>query len=237
MSTPTETPPPVIEEAPAPRQCPRCGAAMTEEQEWCLRCGAAVGTRIATAQGWRVPLALAGALVVLAAIAVAIAIIQLADDTDQVAATASPTPTPSAVSTPVPTPTPTPALTPDPAASATPTPSPTTTPTPTPSATSTPDSTGGASGSIAEWPAGKTGWTVVLASESTEDAARDKAESFSAEGIPDVGILDSDDFGSLRAGFWVVYSGEFDTQAAARDAMDAVDSDAPDAYISRIADS
>ena len=222
MSTPTESPQPVVEEAPAPRQCPRCGAAMTEEQEWCLRCGAAVGTRIATAQGWRVPLVLTGLLVTLAAIAIAIAIIQLADDTDEVPATAA-TPTPSAVQTPVPTPTPT--LTPDPAATVTPTPS----ATPTPSPTSTPDS----SGSVAEWPAGTDGWTVVLASKSSEDAARDSAESFSAEGIPDVGILNSDDFSSLKGGFWVVYSGEYDTQAEATDALDGID--APDAYIRRIA--
>jgi hypothetical protein len=198
---------------------------MTDEQEWCLRCGAAVGTRIATAQGWRVPLVLTGLLVALAAVAIAIAIIQLADDTDEVPATASPTPTPSAVQTPPPTPTPTPTLTPDPAATPTPTPS----ATPTPSPTSTP----GSSGSIAEWPAGTDGWTVVLASKSSEDAARDSAESFSAEGIPDVGILDSNDFSSLKGGFWVVYSGEYDTQAEATDALDGID--APDAYIRRIA--
>ena len=227
MSLPTETPPPVVEEAPAPRQCPRCGAAMTEEQEWCLRCGAAVGTRIATAEGWRVPLLISGALILLAAIALAIAIIQLADDTDQVAATGTPTATPTA--TPVPTPTPTPTLTPDPAASATPTP----TTTPTPSPTTTPDP-GGASGSISEWPSGKEGWTVLLASESSEDAARDKAEGFSAEGIPDVGILDSDDFSSLEGGFWVVYSGEFDSQSAATAALDDIDT--PGAYIKPIRD-
>jgi hypothetical protein len=225
VSTPTESPPPVVEEAPAPRRCPRCGASMTDEQEWCLRCGAAVGTRIATAQGWRVPLVLTGLLVALAAVAIAIAIIQLADDTGEVPATASPTPTPSAVQTPPPTPTPTPTLTPDPAATPTPTPS----ATPTPSPTSTP----GSSGSIAEWPAGTDGWTVVLASKSSEDAARDSAESFSAEGIPDVGVLDSNDFSSLKGGFWVVYSGEYDTQAEATDALDGID--APDAYIRRIA--
>jgi hypothetical protein len=225
VSTPTESPPPVVEEAPAPRQCPRCGASMTDEQEWCLRCGAAVGTRIAAAQGWRVPLVLTGLLVALAAVAIAIAIIQLADDTDEVPATVSPTPTPSAVQTPPPTPTPTPTLTPDPAATPTPTPS----ATPTPSPTSTP----GSSGSIAEWPAGTDGWTVVLASKSSEDAARDSAESFSAEGIPDVGVLDSNDFSSLKGGFWVVYSGEYDTQAEATDALDGID--APDAYIRRIA--
>ena len=226
MSTPTETPPPVVEEAPAPRQCPRCGAAMTEEQEWCLRCGAAVGTRIAAAQGWRVPFLITGLLVILAAIAVAIAIIQLADDTDEVPATVSPTPTPSAVQTPAPTPTPT--LTPDPAATATPTPTPSATPTPT----TTPDP--GNAGAVAEWPAGESGWTVVLASKSSEDAARDTAEDFSAEGIPEVGILNSDDFSSLKAGFWVVYAGQFDSQAEATEALDEID--APDAYIRRIAD-
>jgi cell division septation protein DedD len=202
---------------------------MTEEQEWCLRCGAAVGTRIATAQGWRVPFLITGLLVVLAAIAVAIAIIQLADDTDQVAGTATPTPTPtpSAIATPTPTPT----LTPDPATTPTPTPSATPTPTATPSPTSTPDSSSN-SGTVAEWPAGQNGWTVVLASKNSEDAARDSAESFSAEGIPDLGILDSDDFSSLEGGFWVVYSGEFDTQSEATRALD--DIDAGDAYIRRI---
>ena len=226
MSTPTETPPPVVVEAPPQRQCPRCGAAMTEEQEWCLRCGAAVGTRIAAAQGWRVPLAITGLLVVLAAIAIAIAIIQLADDTDQVAGTPAPTPTPSP--SVVATPTPTPTLTPDPAT--TPAPTPSATPTATPTATSTPDSSSG--GTVAEWPAGQNGWTVVLASKNSEDAARDSAEGFAAEGVPDVGILDSDQFSSLQGGFWVVYSGEFDSQSEATRALD--DTDAPDAYIRKI---
>jgi len=231
VSTPTESPqhqhqPVVVEEAPAQRQCPRCGAAMTDEQEWCLRCGAAVGTRIATAPGWRMPLIVTGLLVVLAAVAIAIAIIQLADDTDEVPATVSPTATPAAVQTPAPTPTPT--LTPDPAAAATPTPTPSATPTPT----ATPDS--GNTGAVAEWPAGENGWTVVLASKGSEDAARDTAEDFSAEGIPEVGILNSDDFSSLKAGFWVVYAGQFDSQAEATEALDEID--APDAYIRRIAD-
>ena len=37
----------------------------------------------------------------------------------------------------------------------------------------------------------------------------------------------------LEGGFWVVYSGEFDTQSDATQALD--DIDAPDAYIRRIA--
>ena len=43
-----ETPPP---EAPTGRRCPRCGSELTPEQEWCLHCGADVGTRIAARAG------------------------------------------------------------------------------------------------------------------------------------------------------------------------------------------
>ena len=89
------------------------------------------------------------------------------------------------------------------------------------------------SGSLARWPTGKQGWTVVLATRSSERAARDVATRFAAEGVPDVGVLDSDDFGSLNGGLWVVYSGEFATQAEATQALDELD--LPDVYIRRIA--
>ena len=48
-------------------------------------------------------------------------------------------------------------------------------------------------------------------------------------------MLNSDDFGSLKPGFWVVYSGQYDTQAQARDALDGID--ASDAYVRQIAPS
>lgn len=232
MST-VETPPPAP--ATAQRHCPRCGAAMTDEQEWCLRCGAAVGTRVMAARGWRAPLLVTGLILLLAAIAVAVAIIQLADDTNQVnQPVASATPTPTVDPAAVPGATPDPGLTP-PTTTVTPEPTPSITPAPTttPEATATPDAT--ATGSISEWPAGEEGWTVVLASTSSEDSARDRAEGFQGQGIADVGVLDSDDFGSLKAGFWVVYSGEFDSQSDAADALDGID--AQDAYIRRIAPS
>jgi hypothetical protein len=89
------------------------------------------------------------------------------------------------------------------------------------------------SGRVARWPAGKAGWTVVLATRFSERAARDVAERFAARGVPDVGILDSDRFNSLKGGFWVVYSGEFATEAAATRALDELD--LPDTYIRRIA--
>jgi hypothetical protein len=241
-----ETPPPPEETAVEPR-CPRCGAPMGETQEWCLNCGAAVGTRVVAARGWRVPIALALALLAIAAIAVAIAIVQLADDTDQVAqqppaesaATgAVPTVTPSA--TPPTATAPESTLTPDPTL---PEASGQETPTPSPGATGSdedaddePSSSGSASssgsGGDAEWPASKSGWTVVLASDTSESAARDKAEDFAADGIAGVGVLDSDDFSSLRGGFWVVFAGQYDSQSEAADALDGID--ARDAYIRRI---
>ena len=224
-----ETPPP--EQRPTGRQCPRCGAAMTEQQEWCLHCGAAVGTRVVAAPGWRTPIAIAGVVLALAAIAVAVAIVQLADDTDRVAQTppaaVNATPTPAAGA---------PAPTPDPAATAAPTlpeASGQETPTPTPDAGATPDA-GGTSGSggDAEWPARKSGWTVVLSSDRSESEARDKARGFAADGISGVGVLHSDDFSSLKGGYWVVFAGQYDGQSAASDALDGID--AQDAYIRRI---
>jgi hypothetical protein len=215
-----ETPPPVESAAPAQpvgQRCPRCGAPMTDEQEWCLHCGAAVGTRVVSAPGWRTPIIVACSLLALAAIAVAIAIVELADDTGQVAQN------PAAAVTPAPTPAPaaTPSLTPDatlPGASGKETPEP----------TATPKKGSG----DAKWPAGKTGWTVVLASDTSESDARDKADGFAADGISGVGVLHSNNFSSLKPGYWVVFAGQYDSQSKASDALDGID--AKDAYIRRI---
>jgi septal ring-binding cell division protein DamX len=210
-----ETPPPA--EPATGKRCPRCGAGMTERQEWCLNCGTAVGTRVAAAPGWRAPFAIAGVILALAAIAVAVAIVQLADDTDRVTQKA-----PAAA-----------AATPPPV---TPTPAPTVTPTPT-----LPEATGGAtpepkpeSGAKADavWPAGESGWTVVLASDSSESDAQQKADKFASDGIAGVGVLDSDDFTSLKRGFFVVFAGRYDSQSEAAAALDGID--AKDAYIRRI---
>ena len=72
----------------------------------------------------------------------------------------------------------------------------------------------------------------MLASDTSESDAREAAEQFADDGIGEVGVLRSDDFSSLKPGFWVVYSGEYDSQAEASDALDGVD--AKDAYIRRI---
>jgi hypothetical protein len=197
---------------------------MTEQQEWCLNCGAAVGTRVVAAPGWRTPIAIAGVILALATIAIAIAIVELADDTGEVAQNA-----PAAAATPAQPP----ATTPAPEATLTPDPTlPEASGQETPEPTATPDSsTGGGSGD-ATWPARKSGWTVVLASDTSESDARDKAEDFASDGIAGVGVLESDDFPSLKGGFWVVFAGQYDSQSEASDALDGID--ARDAYIRRI---
>jgi hypothetical protein len=219
--TGVETPPP--QQAPASRRCPRCGAALTDEQEWCLHCGAAVGTRVVAAPGWRTPIVIVATLLALAAIAVAVAIVQLADDTGQVAQNPVPT---AAAPTPAPTVTPAPTL-PEASGQETPTPSATPTPTTTPSTTPTPSG-----GGVAAWPAGKTGWTVILSSDETKSEAQQKARGFTQDGVAGVGVLDSNGFSSLKAGYWVVFSGQYDSQSAATDALDGLD--VKDAYVRHI---
>src|SRR4051812_14445384 len=104
-----QTPPPdaPIPAGPPERRCPRCGTHLSPDQEWCLACGAAVGTEVVEAEGWRVPLYLGGGLVALAIIGVIIAIVALSGQKQQAPGTATATPvaslppgaTPSAIPT------------------------------------------------------------------------------------------------------------------------------------------
>jgi hypothetical protein len=67
--------------------CPLCGFALAEEQDWCLRCGAAARTRVASTPRWQPPLVL---LLVLAALCLAV----LAGALVKLARGAGPTPAP-----------------------------------------------------------------------------------------------------------------------------------------------
>lgn len=58
------------------RSCRQCGAAMVEDQEWCLECGAA-RTRLRPPPDWRVPVAIVAAVVLLVVIAILIALVAL----------------------------------------------------------------------------------------------------------------------------------------------------------------
>jgi septal ring-binding cell division protein DamX len=256
VETPPPEPAPAPAPAPAPRACPRCGAGLAPDQEWCLKCGADVGARVAGTPRWRVPVILVGLLCVAALAAVALARIELADDDQQVAQappaqTAAPTPAPTAPPPPVGE-TPAPgeeganpgATVPEASddataegqsgdATATPTPSPESEGGVTnPGATTTPGSSGG-TGSIASWPSGKTAWTVVLESATSKSAADAKANELSSGGTS-VGVLHSDDFSSLNSGYWVVFSGQYDSKSAAQSALEGLKSQVSQAYVRHV---
>jgi hypothetical protein len=78
-------------------------------------------------------------------------------------------------------------------------------------------------GSVADWPSGTDGWTVVLASypqTKGRKAADARAKQARAKGLPQVGVLDSSSYASLHPGFWVVFSGVYGSEAEATSALE-----------------
>jgi hypothetical protein len=235
------TPPPAVQT----RTCPRCGAALAPDQEWCLGCGNAVATRVAPTPRWKLPVALVAGILALLAGALVLSLVELSRDPQPVAnkeQTAAATPTPSAA--------------PDDGAAAAPTTEPGATATPAngdgvttvpadpnanavpgapedegdaqpiPTPGNTPPGNSGAdpgsSGGLASWPEGETAWTVVIASTTSRADAEKKARAAGA----DAGVLKSDDFSSLREGYWVVFSGQYDSRSAAQSAAEGQGGDA-----------
>ncbi len=75
---------------------------------------------------------------------------------------------------------------------------------------------------LALWPAGTDAWTIVLQSipkshGRTEASAL--AEAALRRKLPRVGILDSGRFASLHPGYWMVFTGVYDTQPDATGAL------------------
>jgi hypothetical protein len=210
-----ETPPPEAPETPPeeqPRRCPRCGAQLTPQQDWCLACGADVGTRIADAPGWRRPVALVTGLLAIAIVALVLALVQLAGDAETVTPQpAGTTPTPTAPTQP--------------------------TTTPPPSSTTIPPATSeggpGTTPEIADWPEGKDAWTVVLEASSTKAAAEARANELAAQGVP-VGLLNSDLYGSLEPHKWVVFSGQYDSQRAANQGLSDLSDQVTGSYVRHV---
>jgi hypothetical protein len=76
---------------PVPLRCPRCGASVAPEQDWCLECGAPARTRLAPTPNWKAPIALVAVVLLLAGAALAFAFTSLtADDGHVSAATTAP---------------------------------------------------------------------------------------------------------------------------------------------------
>jgi hypothetical protein len=89
-----------------------------------------------------------------------------------------------------------------------------------------------------DWPAGKNGWTVqlqALPAGSTDAAAVAAAKAAAqGKGAADVGALRSDDFSSLDAGSYIVYSGVLSSKRAAQAALKDVKADFPGAKVIEI---
>jgi septal ring-binding cell division protein DamX len=236
MST-TQTPPPdaPVPAGPPERRCPRCGSTLAPDQEWCLACGAAAGTEVVEARGWRVPIYLGGGLVALAVLGVILAIAALSNNKE--AEKPAATPAPSAVPTaPSPAPTGTlPTITPAPTTSAIPTEtaSPTVSPAPTETATPAPTTGTAPSSKFPDWSGADGDYTIIIESATTVSQAESVAQK-AQNGGETVGILKSDDFSSLNGGYYVVFTGDYSSKKDAQSALSGVRSSFKDAYVRQI---
>jgi hypothetical protein len=91
---------------------------------------------------------------------------------------------------------------------------------------------------LIEWPRNRSAWTLVLASLPTSSgrkAAITKARHALDSDLSQVGVLDSARFSSLHPGYYVVFSGVYDSLGDAQDAVsEAADAGYENAYARRI---
>jgi hypothetical protein len=244
-------PPPPVEPplpTPDPLHCPRCGAPHDLYQEYCLECGLRlpppfpvrreIWTRESPVWLWAALLAL---LLVAAAAGAIVAVAATEDDekaanrtTSQAVTTAPTVPIIPTGETITIAPPPTTGITTLPTTSIVTTTGFTT----TTAATTT--TTGTTTTGLTAWPAGKDGFTVVLKSVPTSQGrgeADAAAQTARTNGLPQVGVLNSSDFSSLTPGYYVAFSGIYDTEAQAVAALpNARSKGFPTAYIREVRD-
>jgi hypothetical protein len=200
------------------RRCPRCAAAYAQDQEYCLECGeqlpAAPGLTTRLGNRWRRRFAWypgdwvwPALLALLLAIAAgALSAIFLADESssanDTIVRTQERPTTLQETQT---------------------APEPTTTGPSTPATTATtskpPPPPAPPKATLVFWPTGKSGWTIVLDSVPTTNGrtgAVAEAKQAARLGMKEVGVLDSSRFSSLHPGYYVVFAGIYDSEAAAQ---------------------
>jgi hypothetical protein len=74
---------------------------------------------------------------------------------------------------------------------------------------------------------------VILESATSKSAADQKAQELQSGGTT-VGVLHSDDFSSLNSGYWVVFSGQYDSKSAADSALSGLKATVPEAYVRHV---
>jgi hypothetical protein len=243
---PPEPPPPSVEPPlPDPNLCPRCGSPRDAFQEYCLECGIRLppppgvpSVRATTVWSRESPLWLWAALAALLLVALIAGAIVAIAATDEKAGKASSIPVVSTNPTTTNTVgviTQPPTFTINPGTTTT---LPTTTALPTTTQATT-TTTATTTGTLTTWPPGKDGFTIVLRSvPKSEGRGRAEAEARRAQsqGLPQVGVLDSSDYRSMVAGYYVVFSGVYDTKAQAQGGLQNARSKYPLAYVRQVAD-
>jgi hypothetical protein len=239
---PPASPPP----APEPGLCPRCGAPHDPYQEYCLECGirlpAPYGARRQEIWSSGSPLWLWAALAALLLVAlVAGAIVAVAatrEDKESEPGTSIPVvlTSPSTTSTVgVLTQPPTVTINPPTTTFGTTSTIPTTTTTGTTTLVTTTTTTG-----TVTWPANKNGYSIFLKSVPTSQGrsqADEAAQRARSQGLTQVGVLDSTNYNSLNPGYWVTFTGIYDTEQQAANALpNARSRGFPTAYVRRVAD-
>jgi zinc ribbon protein len=207
---------------PAEPVCPRCGAPHDPGQEYCLECGyrlrppSGLVGRLAGAWQqrfgwypgdwvWRV---LLGLVIAIAGATAAIVLADAGAGNKTIVATGGDS---------------VPHLPTTAAETATVTlPGVSTGPPVTPTEPPPPTTTAPAPGSLTAWPAGRTGFTVVLESLPTSSGrslALERARAASRAGLAQVGVLDSSRYSSLHPGYYVVFSGVYGSLGQAQAAQ------------------
>jgi hypothetical protein len=90
---------------------------------------------------------------------------------------------------------------------------------------------------LTEWPQGQNGWTIVLASvpqSSGRAGAVSVARKALSAGLTDVGVINSDEFSSLHPGYFVVFSGIYNSEREVRANLDTAKASFPPAYARQI---
>ena len=214
-----------------PTSCPNCGAPADPGQLMCLECGSRLALDYQRPPSWRLPAAIVAIVVLVAGAGLAYALARVSHDAGKTTASAPTQSVPGNVPADTASPT-------QPAAAPTasaPTPS---TPTPAPASggapstgTTTTPATTATTPAPGAWPAGKSAYTVILASMPNKADAEAKLKAARTAGIGGAAILHSDDFPTLRRGYWVVFDGQYDsTDQAAQQAKQDRGKGFADAY-------
>lgn len=240
---PPEPPPPAVEPpAPDPYLCPRCGSPRDAFQEYCLECGirlpppAGVTAVRRTIWSRESPLWLWAALAALLLVAlIAGAIVAIAATDEQPAGIVVSTDTGTTNTIGVITDPQTFTINPGTTTTTIPT-----TTLPTTTTTTLPTTTQTTTGTLISWPAGKDGYTVVLKSvphsQGRSEAEAEARRALNA-GLPQAGVLNSSDYRTLRPGYYVAFSGVYDTEAQAESGLaNARSRGFPLAYVREVAD-